>query len=242
MQKTTTLSVIIPAYNEEKILNKTLTEIISFLKGKKYSWEILLVDDGSCDKTSYIVKNFKNKRIRLLVLSKNSGKGAALRTGFLKANGKYIIYSDADLSVGINNVDKFIKKLEMGSDVVIGSRRIAGSKIEVHQPLIRETMGRFYTFLTKIITWMNIADFTCGFKGFRHDAAKKIFINSKVDRWAYDSEIMFLAKKFGFNITQEPVSWVNRQDSRVQLSLVVFESLKDLLSIRANDILGRYNK
>lgn len=235
------LSLIIPAYNEEKIIGNTLKKVVAFFSKKDYTWQIIVVDDGSGDNTPKIVREFirKEKRVSLIVLDKNKGKGAALKEGFLKAKGKYTIFSDADLSVDIDSADKFLKFLK-DYGVVIASRRVKGARIAVPQPLLRETMGRFYTFLTSLIVGMNIKDYTCGFKGFKRVAARKIFSNTKINRWAYDSEVLFLAKKYGYSIKQVPVKWVNREDTRVKLGSVVFESLKDLIMVRINDLRKRY--
>lgn len=239
-EKKITLSLVVPAYNEEKIIGENLKKIIRFLSGRKYGWEIIVADDGSKDGTSDIVKNFQNSNVRLIKLDKNKGKGAALRAGFLAARGEYALFSDADLSVPIESLDNFLEKLRENY-VVIGSRRIKGAKILMHQPFIRENMGRVFTFLTKIVTGVNISDFTCGFKGFRNRAAKKIFAKSLINRWAYDAEIIFLARKFGFKVAQIPVSWTNRKDTRVVLGNVILESFRDLVRIRLNDFQGKYD-
>jgi len=237
------LTLIIPAYNEEKIIKRTVSVVLNFLLKKKYGWEVIVVDDGSSDSTYALVSEIamKEKRVKVVRIKKNSGKGTALRVGISKANGEYIVFSDADLSVPIKNVDKFIKILEKDADVVIGSRRVEGAEIVVHQPWLRENMGRFYTFLTKVYLSMDIADFTCGFKGFKKQVAKRIFKKSLIDRWAYDSEIMFLVKKYGYEVVQTPVVWRNREDTRVNLGKAVAESFRDLLSIRVNELLGKYN-
>lgn len=234
------LSLLIPAYNEEKIMEATLNSVLQFLGEKEYLWEVLVIDDGSQDKTAQIVQKYERKGVQLIKFPNNRGKGAALRSGFLAAKGDYVIYTDADLSVSTMNIDEFLRILEEESDVAIGSRRIKGAQINVHQPWIRETMGRFFTFLSRVVLWMNVADFTCGFKGFKAEAAQKIFSHAVIDRWVYDSEILFLAKKFKYKMTQVPVVWTNRTDTRVVLKSVVFESLKDLLLIRLNDLLGKY--
>lgn len=234
------LSLIIPVYNEQKIIKDTLQKVLNFLQPKKYKWEILVVDDGSRDNTLRIATKFSKKGVSTIRLKKNSGKGAALREGVKKASGKYIIYTDCDLSVPIKNIDKFLKKLDEGWDFVIGSRRVSGANIKVHQPLIRESMGRVFTFLTKKVLQTNLADFTCGLKGFDGKKGQELFEKGMVDRWAYDSEILFLANKKKYRIFQMPVEWANRADSRVNLKKVVLESLRDLLRIRLNYALGRY--
>lgn len=235
------LSLIIPAYNEENLIVDTLNKITGFLKNKRYSWEIVVVDDGSFDNTSKLVKKYKNNRVRLLKLTKNEGKGAALREGFLHSIGKYRIFTDADLSVEIKYLDKMLLELKNNFDVAIASRRVPGSKIEIHQPFHREKMGQGYTLLTSLVLGMKLKDYTCGMKGFSGKAAEKIFSVSTIDRWAYDSEILYLAKINGFKISQVPIVWKNRGDTRVHLKNVIFESFIDLLSIRVNDLLGKYN-
>ena len=234
------LSLLIPAYNEEKIIESTLEKVLKFLSKKKYSWEVIVIDDGSSDQTSLKAKKFNNEKVLVVRYEINRGKGGALKEGVNKARGDYIIFSDADLSVDIGKVDGVLNALKK-SDVVIGSRRIQGAKILVHQPILREFMGRGYTHLTKLVTGVNLADFTCGFKGFRKNAAKYIFKKTLINRWAYDSEILFLAKKFKYKLTEIPVEWKNREDTRVVLKTVIIESLKDLLSISLNDFLGKYN-
>src|SRR3990172_2835274 len=241
--KKLTLSIVIPAYNEEKIIKMSLGKIIDYLKVKRYDWEIVVADDGSVDKTKDLIKNLthKNKRIKLVRLPQNKGKGGAIKKGILAAKGKYIIFMDADLSVDLGNIDIFLKQLKKESPVVIASRRVKGAEIEVHQPWHREVMGRVFTFLTRILMQVNVADFTCGFKGFTNEAAKKIFSKSLINRWAYDAEIMFLSNKFGYKIRQMPIVWKNRGDTRVRLKNVIFESFMDLLKIRLNDLRGVYD-
>ena len=233
------LSLIVPAYNEGKVLKKNLLKVIDYLQDKKYSWEIVVVDDGSSDNTFSIADSLSKKGVKAYKLSANQGKGGALKEGFDKASGDYLIFMDADLSVPLKNIDLFLKSLKK-YDVVIGSRRVKGANIVVHQPVIRESMGKVFTILTKLVTGTNLADYTCGFKGFKKESGKKIFENSLVKRWSYDAEIMFLAHKYGYGINQIPVEWFNRIDSRVRLSDAVVTSFLDLIKIRVYDLLGKY--
>ena len=174
MEKKIFLSIIVPAYNEEKIIKDSLDKIVDYLNGQKYSWEIIVVDDGSVDKTFQKANALGNKNVNLIRLPVNRGKGAALRSGVLKARGKCLIFTDADLSVGVYYIRPLLAKLDK-YDVVIGSRRVKGSKIKVHQPFLREWMGRVFTFLTQLVLGSTITDFTCGFKGFNSEAGRKIF-------------------------------------------------------------------
>lgn len=236
------LSVIVPVYNEELAIAGTLEKITGFLIKKNYDWEIIVVDDGSSDGTDNIVKNMGFGEVRLEKLPQNQGKGAAIRKGVEVSLGKYIIFTDADLSVPIEFTDKLLGKLELGYEVVIGSRRTAGSKIVKHQNFIRENMGRVFTFLSRVVTGTRVTDFTCGFKGFRANAAERIFSKSLINRWVFDSEIIFLAKKFGFKVTEVPVEWVNREDSRIKsLGSTGYKSFMELMQIRLNDFIGKYD-
>lgn len=237
--KTPYLSLVVPAYNEEDILEDNLKEIILFLKKKKYFWEIIVANDGSRDKTPEIANSFKKQNVKLISLKVNSGKGAAIKEGVLAAKGEKIVFTDADLSVSISYLDDILKALEK-SDVAIASRRIKGAVIKRHQPVVREIMGRVFTFLTQIVVGSMIPDFTCGFKGFNSEAAKKVFSQSKIARWSYDAEIVFLSKKYGYKISQVPIIWENREDTRVRLGSAVVTSFFDLLKVRLYDLLGYY--
>lgn len=235
------ISLVIPVYNEAKIIKDNITKIIDFLNKQKYKWEIVIVDDGSIDETIKIVDKFVNSKVRLVKLVKNSGKGAALRAGVKNSKGEYVVFTDADLSVPITYLNPILDNLQMGYPVVIGSRRVEGAIIEKHQPFFRELAGRFHTRLAQVFTGAKISDFTCGFKGFEAEAGKKIFSKSLIDRWSYDDEILFLAQKFGFAIKEVPINWINRSDSRVTMGSAMITSFLDLFKIRLNYFNGKYN-
>ncbi len=235
------LTLIFPAYNEENIIQNTLDRSVAYLTKLNLNWEIIVVDDGSRDKTAAIVRKYGNKNVKLLKSGKNMGKGAALKKGMQAAEGHYIIFSDVDLSVDIKKVKDFLEALK-STDVAIASRRTKGSDIVVHQPIARESMGKVFTTLTRTIMGVNLSDFTCGFKGFRRAAAKDIFSHALINRWVYDAEILFLAHKYGYEIKEIPVAWKNRKDTKVKLFDAVVTSLRDLLLIRWWNIQGKYEK
>lgn len=236
----THLTIVIPAYNEGKLIRKNLDKIIQYLEQKKYPWKIIVVDDGSTDSTNATVNSIEDDNIKLITHKMNMGKGAALRSGVAEVKSKYFIFMDADLSVPVSYINKMLKKLEMGSPVVVGSRRIEKSVIAKHQPLIRESMGVVFTWLTRIVTGVSLSDFTCGFKGFESRAGKEIFSSSVVDRWSYDAEIIFIAHKRGCDIEEIPVKWANREESRVEGGRAVVTAFIDLFRIRINDFRNTY--
>ncbi len=233
------LSLVIPVFNEEEIIKKNLDVVTRFLKKLGKSYEIIVVDDGSSDSTVKIVEGIEDKNVKLIMLRQNRGKGAALRAGVAKASGKYILFSDADLSVPIEFLDEIIKKLQM-HEVAVASRRVQGAVIKTHQPPLRELMGRVFTKLTQLLIQSGIADFTCGFKGFTYESGKKLFSQSRIDRWAYDAEIIFLAHKYGYKIAQVPVVWENRVDTRVKMGRAAVESFFDVLRVRVWELMGKY--
>ena len=235
------LTILVPCFNEASLIKESLTEISNFMSKKKYSWEIVVVDDGSRDSSVIKIQELKNPKIKLISYKVNRGKGGALKEGIKNSSGEFIIFMDADLSVPVETIDGFVSVLEKDlSDVVIGTRKIKSAKVLVHQPWIRENLGKGFTFITRIITGVNVSDFTCGFKGFTNESAQKIFNHSLLSRWAYDAEILFLAKKYGFTISEIPVTWTNRKDTRVRLGNAVVTSLIDLIKLKLNDWSGKY--
>lgn len=235
------LSIVIPVFNEEQLIKQTLNKLDEYLKSMQISYEIVVVDDGSSDKTVYIVKNINNKKIKFVKIKANKGKGAALKAGILESSGELIIFMDADLSVPLEYLEPLIVNLKK-YDVVIGTRRTKKSKIVVHQPVIRETLGRVFTKLTQLLTNTKLSDYTCGFKGFKKEVAHKVFKNSLIERWAYDAEIMFLANKYNYSISEIPVEWYNRAETKVKLGSAILTSFKDLIKVRINDFLGKYER
>ena len=236
------LSVIVPAYNEEKRLPKTLQEIDKYLRGRDYNYEIIVVNGGSTDRTSDIVRQMmpEIKNLKLLEV-KNLGKGYAVREGMLRAKGKYRVFTDADNSTSIDQVEKMWPWFEKGYDVVFGSRDVKGAVLDPPQPWLRKAvLGQGFKLLRKMIIGLwGIEDTQCGFKGFTERAVKEIFPRGKIDGWAFDPEILVLAKKKGYKIKEIPVTWINDPDSKVKLKGMV-NMLFELLKIKKNFMLGKY--
>lgn len=224
-------SIIIPTYNEEKRIENTLIRIVSYLSQKfGADYEIIIVDDNSEDKTVEIVKKLcrENEKIKLLVNEINLGKGYSVRRGILSAEGNYLLFSDADLSTPIEELEKLFYWLQRGYDIAIASRSLKESKILAHQPLYREMMGKIFNRLVKLWCLPDFVDTQCGFKLFKKEVAKKIFSLSKINRFAFDVEVLYLAKKNNYSIEEVPVRWIDSPASRVH---PLFDSLKMLLDL-----------
>ncbi len=228
------LSVIIPAYNEEKRLPESLKSALDFLKRQPYSWEIIVSDDGSSDGTARLAREMlQGYPHQVLVAPANRGKGHAVRQGILAAEGQYVLHSDADFSTPIEEVSRFLKYLENDFDIVIGSRALPDSKIEIHQNLLRETMGRTFNLLARAFSFHDIHDSQCGFKCFRGEVARNLFSRQRLNGFSFDPEVIFLAQKKGYRIREEPVIWRNSAQSRVRLLADPLQMFGDLLKIRA---------
>ncbi|MEK9147227.1 MAG: dolichyl-phosphate beta-glucosyltransferase [Patescibacteria group bacterium] len=236
------LSVVVPCYNEESRVRNGFNHYYSYLKKQKYSWELIFVDDGSHDRTlDLIKKTAKGKRnIKVIHYSKNRGKGYAIIRGVKSAKGDYILFSDVDHSVSINTIESFYKYFDEGFDVVIGSRRVKGAKILVHQKPLRELLGSGFTLLVRLAIDFKIRDVTCGFKAFKKEVAEKIFNKLTVFGWAFDAEIIYICKKLGYKIAQAPVSWSDVRGTKVNLKKDILRSLSGLVKIRVNDSLSKY--
>ncbi len=226
------LSFIIPAYNEAERIGRSLEKSIAWFSERDYAWEILVVDDGSKDNTAAIVEAFAGQGVALLRQPRNMGKGAAVRRGMLEGTGEYRIFSDADFSTPIEEVEPALEHLEQ-YDVAIGSRAIDRSSVKLHQPWYRETMGKMFNLLVQVVAVSGIKDTQCGFKGFRAEAARNVFNRTKIDGFSFDVEALFIARKFGYSIKEFPVEWHN--DARSTLNPVTdsIKMFQELLKIRS---------
>jgi len=226
------LTVVIPAYNEERRIGASLERMVDYLARGPASCELIVVDDGSADGTAQVVTAAAqdNPCIRLVRNERNRGKGRAVARGMLEARGEALVFSDADLSTPIEELDRMLPLLE-DHDVVFASRRLAESSIEVRQSRLREFAGRVFHLLVRLIALPGVRDSQCGFKLFRAEAARFLFSRLTVDGWAFDVEILGLAQKSGMRIIETPVTWRNSADSKVR-SLDPLHMFVDLFRIR----------
>lgn len=225
------LSVIIPTYNEAKRLPLTLIDIDRHLSGQEYSYEILVVNDGSTDATAEIVERFKPlvENLKIINNKENKGKGAAVRGGMLAAKGNWRVFMDADNSTSIVEFNKMIPYLDEGYEVVIGSRAVRGSKLNPPQNVLKQLAGKLGNLFVQIILLRGIWDTQCGFKCFSEEAADKIFAIARMDGWGFDLESLALARAFGYQIKEMPIHWINDSHSHVRWTSyfgVLFDAVK----------------
>ncbi len=225
------VSIIIPAYKEEERLGSTLQKINNYFQNKNFSYEIIVVDDGSNDRTSEIASNYPN--VVSLIQPANMGKGAAVRRGMLESSGKFRLFTDADLSTPIHEFDKLYDTFNNGYEVVIGSRAVDSSMIKVHQPFYREMMGKTFNKIVQFLVVKGISDTQCGFKGMSSTAAMNIFSKCKIDGFGFDVEMLYLADKLKFKIKEIPVEWYNDDRSKVDPIKDSIKMFLEILKIRS---------
>ena len=228
------LSVVIPCYNEEQRLPRTVELIERYLDGKQTPYELILVDDGSVDSTRSIMDAAARRRagIRIEVLPRNRGKGRALAAGVAVATGDEILVTDADLSTPIEELDKLQAALQGGAGIAIGSRALRGSRVEVSQPLYRVVMGKGFNLIVQAVLLPGIWDTQCGFKLFRADVAHQVFANLITDGFGYDPEVLYRARKQGVKIAEVPVVWRNSAPTKVSAVRSSLDMLKHVVRLR----------
>jgi dolichyl-phosphate beta-glucosyltransferase len=237
------LSIIIPAFNEEVRLPKTLEAVIAYVQSRPYQTEIIVVDDGSSDRTTEIVNTYRQTYpgLRLVSHGRNRGKGYSVRHGMLEATGEIALFSDADLSTPIEEADKLLAAiLERNFDAAIGSRAMDRSLIQVHQSAIREVAGIFFNRMVQWILGIRFSDTQCGFKAFRRERARIIFEQQRIERFGFDPEILFLAKRHGLRVAEIPVRWSHDAGTKVNVAADGMRMFLELILIRWNAVRGLY--
>lgn len=236
------LSLVIPAYNEESRLPDTLTAILDYLGQQPYTWEIVVADDGSFDATATIVRDIATRSgadIRVLNLP-HRGKGWAVRNGMLAARGQYRCLCDADLSMPIAQLARLLPSDELdGADIVIGSREATGAQ-RIGEPIRRHLTGRVFNALTRLLAVPGIADTQCGFKVFSARAAEVLFPLQTIDGFCFDVELLFLARRLEFSVTEVGIEWHWHAESKVNFLRDTHQMVRDLLLVRWHWLTGRY--
>jgi len=237
------LSIVIPAYNEQARLPDTLRRIEDYIAGAGWEFhEIVIVDDGSTDGTAAVAEDFARSHLNIRVLRNpgNRGKGYSVRRGMLDACAEWRLLTDADLSAPIEELDKLWAAVNRrGAGIAIGSRALDRSLIGVHQPGFRETAGRIFNGVMRMATGLNIADTQCGFKLFRADVAKEVFPRQRLERFGFDVEVLYIADRRGLEIVEVPVRWNHAEGSKVGM-LNGLQAFAELAEVRVNSLLGRY--
>lgn len=236
------LSVIIPAYNEEKRIEQTLRDVDAYLSKQSYEYEIIVVDNNSNDRTAEVVRNLAQNGIEnaRVVTQTVKGKGAAVKMGMLEAISEYSVFMDADNATPISEIEKFWPHLESGIEVVIGSRYQDPSTVKIKQPVYRVILSRLANTLIQIVLIPHIKDTQCGFKAFKSFAAKEIFKHVTIFGWAFDMELLAIALKLSYRIKEVPVSWEEHGGSHVPLAAYI-QSLLDLFRIKWRALTGKYS-
>jgi dolichyl-phosphate beta-glucosyltransferase len=239
------LSVVIPAYNEEKRIPTTIFEISGYLSKQSYDYEIIVVSDGSKDKTSEVINSLKPQIVNLKLIDnkENHGKGFVTRQGLMEAAGEYRLFTDADNSTSVDQIEKMWPEFEKGYDVVIGSRDIKGAVLNPPQPWLRQILlGEGFKLFRKLVLGLwGIQDTQCGFKCFSAKVCQDVLPKCKIDRFAFDPEILILAQKSGYKIKEVPVYWKNDLDSKVKANSIIKMAV-DMFKIKGNLISKKYAK
>lgn len=234
-------SIVIPVYNEESRIPKTIDAIFSFFEHSGVNRQIIFVDDGSCDRTKIILEQYRTKYDFIVVsYSENRGKGYAVREGVKHAQGDWIIFFDIDLATPLSEFSHLLKFLQPNDMVVIGSRRLQGAEIKKGESRLRTFLGRGFTKLSNILV-PGITDFTCGFKCFSKAAVGIIFPRAHINRWGFDTELLYIAHLKKLSLREMPVAWVHDEDSRVNVGKAIISSITELGQIFLNRLKGLYH-
>jgi len=238
------LSIIIPAYNEEVLIVNTLENLRSYMAARTEQYEIVVVDDGSHDKTVACIQEWQKKtgaELQLLINQKNMGKGFSIRRGVMESRGQYMVFIDADLPYELYAIDDFLKALKNGYDLAVGSRVLPGSEVR-GVPVYRYIAGQIFSLMVQAVLFSGLPDTQCGFKSFKSEAAREIFRRTSIDGFGFDVEMLFVARKLKFAIQPVAVHMIeHRQRSRVRLVNDSLKMFSNLFMIRWMDWQGKYD-
>lgn len=228
------LSVVVPAYNEEERLSRTLPRLFSYYQEQGYPFEVIVVSDGSTDRTAAVVEDFAREHVgvRLVEYSPNAGKGQAVRVGMLQAAGDLILFCDADMATPQEETAKLFAAIDAGADVAIGSRPLLASSLEVHQPFYREFLGRASNKFIQLLAIRGIQDTQCGFKMFTSGAARAVFRRCKLNGFSFDFEALMVARDLGYRIEEVPIRWADQPGSKVNPLRDFPRAFRDLIKLR----------
>jgi dolichyl-phosphate beta-glucosyltransferase len=238
-----TYSIVIPAYNESARLGATLEKVLAYVHAQRWDAEVIVVNDGSRDNTAEIVRTFaaKDPSLRLVENPGNRGKGYSVRNGMLNARGQIVLFTDADLSSPIEEAPKLFRALGDGADIALGSRWLRAETQTQRQPLHRQLFGRIFNLVLRLTLGLQFKDTQCGFKAFKQPAVQAIFPLQKIERWGFDPEILFLARKLGFKVKEVSVAWGHSGDTRINPLVDGSRMVMEMLRIRWYDLRGKYD-
>jgi glycosyltransferase involved in cell wall biosynthesis len=238
------LSIVIPAYNESARIEATLERVMACVEQQGWDAEVLVVDDGSQDGTPEIIASWmlRYPRLHLIQNEGNRGKGYSVRNGLLQASGDVVMFTDADLSAPMEEAELLLVAIADGADVAIGSRWMDKTRQTIHQPMYRRFFGRCFNWVTRTVMGLPFKDTQCGFKAFKRPAAQIIFRLQRIERWGFDPEILFIARKLGYSIREVPVTWGHDERSRMSYLKDGMKMLEEMAVIRGNSLAGRYDR
>jgi glycosyltransferase involved in cell wall biosynthesis len=235
---------VIPAYNESARIEHALEQVLACVSDRGWNAEVLVVDDGSSDATASIVRRWMDVHPNLQLIHNpgNRGKGYSVRNGLLQAAGQIVMFTDADLSSPMEEAERLFDALDDGADIAIGSRWLDKQRQTIHQPLYRRFFGRCFNWVTRKVMGLPYKDTQCGFKAFRREAAQTIFRLQLIERWGFDPEILFIARKLRYKVVEVPVTWGHDERSRISYLKDGMKMLEEMAEIRTNSLRGRYDE
>lgn len=228
------LSVVVPAYNEELRIQRTLERLAEYYDAQEYDFDVAVISDGSTDRTNEIVEEFAKTHPNFILVKSepNQGKGAVVRQGMLRAEGDYVLFCDADLATPQEETEKLLPRVIAGADIAIGSRPLRESNLEIRQPWYREMLGRTFNGVVQLLAIKGIADTQCGFKIFTREAAQEVFKRCKLNGFSFDLEALMIARDLGYKIEEIPIRWMHQEGSKVRVLRDGTRMVLDLVKLR----------